>query len=217
MQSYLKMAASRRRSLEAPEEHPNKHQIKTEQMRRKLLKSARKIFVENGFEAARLEDIARDAGHTRGAFYAHFASKADLFLALLEQQITLHLSELRVSLNTEPDMTAKLRAFREFYVNRLADPTWSILMLEFKLFAVRHKKIRSRLADAHRKLREGFDLQDLACLMAGKDPDSASSRRTILECLLQSLALQLAYDSTTVSKEEASRALADIFDFVVQV
>ena len=63
---------------------PNKHQIRTEQTTGKLLRSAMKIFVRDGFKAARLEEIAKDAGYTRGAFYAHFESKEDLFLALLE-------------------------------------------------------------------------------------------------------------------------------------
>src|SRR3954470_10444855 len=68
----------------------NKHQQKTEETRGRLLKSARKVFSRDGFEAARLEDIAKDAGYTRGAFYAHYDSKEDLFFALLEQQAYEH-------------------------------------------------------------------------------------------------------------------------------
>src|SRR5947209_3933413 len=83
------------RKVEREEDAPNKHQLKTDQMRRKLLRSARKIFARDGFEAARLEDIAADAGHTRGAFYAHFESKEQLFFALLEQQIFERLNNLQ--------------------------------------------------------------------------------------------------------------------------
>src|SRR5437764_12953955 len=68
----------------------NKHQQKTEETRHKLLKSAQKVFARVGFEAASIQDIAKDAGHTRGAFYAHFGCKEDLFFALLEHEAYLH-------------------------------------------------------------------------------------------------------------------------------
>jgi AcrR family transcriptional regulator len=55
----------------------NKHQQKTEETRRKLLAAALRIFARDGFERSRLEDIAAEAGYTRGAFYANFATKED--------------------------------------------------------------------------------------------------------------------------------------------
>jgi AcrR family transcriptional regulator len=47
------------------------------------LLAAEQTFARDGYEAARLEDIAARAGYTRGAFYANFASKEDIFFALL--------------------------------------------------------------------------------------------------------------------------------------
>jgi AcrR family transcriptional regulator len=64
----------------------NKHQQKTEATRRKLLEAALQVFSRDGFEAARIEDIAAESGYTRGAFYANFDTKEDLFFALLEEQ-----------------------------------------------------------------------------------------------------------------------------------
>src|ERR1700685_2560945 len=58
---------------------------RAEATRRKLLAAAETIFARDGFEAARLEDIAAEAGYTRGAFYANFESKEDIFFALLER------------------------------------------------------------------------------------------------------------------------------------
>ena len=74
---------------------PNKHQQRTEQTRRKLLEAGLRVFVRDGFEAARIEDIAAASGHTRGAFYANFETKEDLFLALLEQQAVKRVTELQ--------------------------------------------------------------------------------------------------------------------------
>lgn len=53
--------------------------------RQDLLNASLSILSRQGFEATRLEDIAEAAGVTRGAIYHHFGSKAELFLALIEE------------------------------------------------------------------------------------------------------------------------------------
>ncbi len=50
--------------------------------RRALLDAALEVFSQKGFDAARLEDVAKAAGVTRGAIYHHFGGKAELFNAL---------------------------------------------------------------------------------------------------------------------------------------
>ena len=53
--------------------------------RETLLKTALSVFSANGYSATTLEDIAREAGLTRGAIYWHFGSKAELYNTLLQQ------------------------------------------------------------------------------------------------------------------------------------
>lgn len=50
-----------------------------------ILQAAETLFLEKGVTNSSLEHIARQAGVTRGAVYWHFANKADLFNALLNQ------------------------------------------------------------------------------------------------------------------------------------
>ena len=52
-----------------------------------LLAAARRVFLERGYYAATLDQIADEAGFSKGAVYSRFASKADMFLALLEDRI----------------------------------------------------------------------------------------------------------------------------------
>src|SRR5271169_1412570 len=103
-----------------------KHQQRTEATRRALLEAAHKIFARDGFEASRIEDIAGATGHTRGAFYAHFNSKEDLFFALFEQQAGDRLRDLRSSLERCADSESRLRALRRFYVARASDRQWAM-------------------------------------------------------------------------------------------
>ena len=55
-----------------------------EQTRTVLLDAAEKIFATRGY-AGSLEDIAEAAGYTRGAIYAQFGGKDELFLAVIER------------------------------------------------------------------------------------------------------------------------------------
>lgn len=49
-----------------------------------LLRAAEEVFAENGLDAAKVEDIARRAGLSKGSFYLHFASKEEAFQQVVE-------------------------------------------------------------------------------------------------------------------------------------
>ena len=59
-------------------------QQRSEETRTKIISSAIKLFSIRGFNAASVDDICADAGISKGAFYHHFKSKQELFLALLD-------------------------------------------------------------------------------------------------------------------------------------
>ena len=56
--------------------------------RRDLLRAASRLFLRDGFVATSLANIADEAGVTKGAVYSNFASKEDLFLALLQEPVS---------------------------------------------------------------------------------------------------------------------------------
>ena len=57
-----------------------------EATRNALLDAAERVFYDKGVSRASLDDIAREAGTTRGAIYWHFKDKADLFNAMMERR-----------------------------------------------------------------------------------------------------------------------------------
>ncbi|HLJ50277.1 MAG TPA: TetR family transcriptional regulator [Bryobacteraceae bacterium] len=185
----------------------NKHQQRTEATRRALIDSARRIFARDGFEACRIEDIAAATGHTRGAFYAHFQTKEDLFFALLEQEANGRADQIRAALACCETVDDQLAAVRSFYVKRFADRRWAVLMLEFKLFALRHPKLRPRLAATHRRIRASLklDIQQMC----------EEHRKAALESILAALTLEQAYDPRRLSKEQAAHLLGLLFDVLV--
>lgn len=60
-------------------------QQRSEETRSKIIASAVRLFSARGYNAASVDDICADAGISKGAFYHHFKSKQELFLALLDQ------------------------------------------------------------------------------------------------------------------------------------
>ncbi|MGA8025585.1 MAG: TetR family transcriptional regulator [Bryobacteraceae bacterium] len=197
----------------------NKHQQRTEETRRKLLKSARRIFARDGFEAARIEDIAADARHTRGAFYANFKNKADLLFALVDQQAREHIRNIRELMESCSDPEQRLEALREYYVARIADRQWVMLMLEFKLFALRHGRLRAKLAEAHRRIRASVKIDLLGDLLPARldrRPESNELRRTALEAALHGLVLEHVYDPKRISDDQVVAILRRIFDMLME-
>src|SRR5581483_3847530 len=188
----------------------NKHQQKSEATRRKLLTSARHIFSRDGFEAARIEDIAAHAGHTRGAFYSNCETKESLFLALLEQQVYDHINLLTERLQRCKSDLQKIAALRAYYLERASDRQWSMLMLEFKLFAVRHPRVRAKLARAHRQIRASAKLQIDNLLNYSVKKGSEDAVRLSLEAALNGLVLQQAYDPEIFPEDQLVSILGHI-------
>lgn len=62
--------------------------------RERILQSAARVFGCKGFQRATLDEVAADAGMTKGAIYWHFKSKNDLFFALLDHRFQEHTGPL---------------------------------------------------------------------------------------------------------------------------
>lgn len=60
-----------------------------------IIAAALEVFVEKGFSAARLEDIAARAGVSKGAVYLYFATKEEIFRAVVEQGFAPNLQTIR--------------------------------------------------------------------------------------------------------------------------
>src|SRR5947209_18295805 len=53
-----------------------------------LLEAAARVYARRGFEGATLDEVAEEAGFTKGAVYDHFGSKENLLVALLDEHLT---------------------------------------------------------------------------------------------------------------------------------
>ncbi len=192
----------------------SRHQEKTDVTRARFLQSAEKIFARDGFDAAKLEEIAAEAGYTRGAFYANFESKEDLFLALLEREISSRIANLRKHIARYENPSDKLNALRDFWLDMCLDRRWSLLALEFKLFAVRHPEVKTRLVAMHRRLvSSGVELmQEITDALGRKLPVSARAVGIAFFVLSSGLTMEHMLDRTVMSEETVRTLLLTFFD-----
>ena len=107
-------------------------------------------------------------------------------------------------------MEHRWAALRDYYVKCITDREWALLMLEFKLFAVRHPKLRPKLAALHRRIRSVIDAQVsrelLGVAKADQEPKSAA-----LEGIMAGLFLEHTYDPERLSERQAEEFLGVIF------
>jgi AcrR family transcriptional regulator len=116
----------------------------------RLLDAAAGIFAARGFHGASVEDVAAEAGLTKGAVYSNFDSKEALFLALLDREVA-QLHDVLAALLALP---AEQRAAA--LDDRLADVhvlqrDWVLLELEFLLYAARNPAARDAFAARRRE------------------------------------------------------------------
>ena len=120
-----------------------RRQARVDRTRGDLLAAAARVFAAQGYEGAAVGDIASAAGYTKGAVYANFGSKSDLFVALAREQV---LCTARPG--ARGDAGAQAEPLVEQLVAGMAaapDGPEVLLTLEVLAYAVRHPEARDVL------------------------------------------------------------------------
>ena len=96
---------------------------KSSDKRRLILDAAELIFARHGFFAAKVSDVAKEAGVADGTIYLYFKNKDDLLISLFERRMQQLNGGLKAAIAGKPPREA-LRAFVRTYMQILqAEPT----------------------------------------------------------------------------------------------
>lgn len=88
----------------------NRRQAAKVRTRQKVLDAARTLFAERGYEPATIRDIAKGAGMSTGAVFANFQDKAELFEAVLSEDMAGLAETLKAAAAAESSLRARLLA-----------------------------------------------------------------------------------------------------------
>ena len=84
-------------------------QRRAEERPGEICAAALDVFAEKGFAAARLDEIARRAGVSKGTLYLYFKDKEELFRAVVRSAVTPNIDIIRESLGSAVPATSMSR------------------------------------------------------------------------------------------------------------
>ncbi|HSP53971.1 MAG TPA: TetR/AcrR family transcriptional regulator, partial [Dehalococcoidia bacterium] len=98
------------------------------------------------------DEIVRDAGFSKGAFYVHFESKEDLFWAMLEGRIDYLQDAMRGAMDTTQSVADNQRRILEaIFALDKQDKHWPALFVEFVAHAARNERVREKLNEMYQR------------------------------------------------------------------
>jgi AcrR family transcriptional regulator len=183
--------------------------------REELLTAALRVFARRGYRDARVDEVAAEAGYSKGAVYWHFSGKEQLLMALLDERIDAPIRDridLLASAPAERDMS--LEATQEF-ARQLSEARETLLLArEYWSLAIRDAELRPRYVKRQTELRDA-----LAAALASRArhlgaPDLTMPAQDVAR-IVMSIMAGLAFDELiepgSVRPELLGEALAVVY------
>jgi AcrR family transcriptional regulator len=197
-----------------------KHESKTKETRELLLRAAEQIFVRDGYERAELGEIARLAGRTKGAIYAQFKNKEDVFIALVQDHALRRRAIMRIFMQHSSTVEGNIDAFRKYFLNFATDDTWGFLLLEFRLYSVRNPGSKELLRKVYENILPENEEETYSSLLGPASKDKQAISRTLAVhtgfSMLTALQLECKFDPDTVDSNAVRNLASRLFDMLFQ-
>lgn len=178
--------------MSGPDRQNPKGADRAEQQRHRILDAAEKCFIEHGFHAASMANIAEAAKMSPGLIYRYFENKDSIILTIIERQLQERQADI-ATLQTDRDLCGRICKLLNSWNKCEADVMNPALFLEMSAEASRNPEIARALGNADQLCRSDFSawLKRLA-LGAGHDStDRDIQRRALaLQCLVEGLAIR---------------------------
>jgi AcrR family transcriptional regulator len=173
-----------------------------EQRREQVMSVARGVFMERGYHAAGMDEIADAAGVSKPVLYQHFPSKLELYLALLDGGIDELLNSADTALASTSDNKERVRATMRAYFSFVADRN-SAFRLVFESDVMNESAVRERVDRVHEAIAS--KIADVISTDTGLSNDQAMLLGSGLQGLAQVAATRwLTADQADMPMEEAA-------------
>lgn len=122
------------------------------QTRDRLIDTAQRLFLAEGYNVTSLEKVAAEAGYSKGAVYSNFATKYELGLEVLDRVRSERANSLVTAITSATGLPDKLVAFDRWAEQTLGDEGWTVLEVEFATSSRHIQGIREQLATRRQSL-----------------------------------------------------------------
>jgi AcrR family transcriptional regulator len=122
--------------------------------RARLVAAAATVFARLGFAGASLEDIAEEAGLTKGAVYSNFESKDDLIKAVLHDRLDEPARAIPALVSDERSIEERAARAAQLFLRQMEqDREAALLDVEFSMYLARNPEMVPRFSEGARELR----------------------------------------------------------------
>jgi AcrR family transcriptional regulator len=183
--------------------------------RSQLIDAAATVFARRGFVAASLDEVAEEAGLTKGAVYSNFDSKEDLFEAVLDERFDKPLQqEVEAIENIEGTQQQRAMAGARMFIDAVQqERELFLLSLERRIYIARHPELAPSLVPRYRE-QIGRVAEMIATQSRKWDlplPLPAAQMAIAVEALSQGIELQRLADPDGVPDDLLGRLYALLF------
>jgi AcrR family transcriptional regulator len=178
--------------------------------REHLIQAARAVFAREGFESARIEQIAAEAGKTRGAFYDNFRDKEDVFFAIYEEDISTDQEKMVEQMSMAADLDQRIAVLARHLDELLRDRQRLLLNLEFKMYVIRHPRKRKRLSRLYGEMCLRCSMTKINSLfpeIVGAPIEKRQTLTTEVGAVMDGLALNSLFNPEGLSESQRKRYL----------
>lgn len=119
-----------------------------------LVEAAGDVFARKGVGGASMEEIAAEAGFSRGAIYSNFGSKEELLLAVIDRFVDRQLGDFAEGVVVDSEDLVGVAVSAGGVFKRTLSLELMPLELELRLNALRNPEVRQRLVEADRRTGE---------------------------------------------------------------
>ncbi len=161
-----------------------------------------------GWRDMTVDDVCDEAGLSKGAFYAHFASKRALMEALIEDDAAAVQAMTEALERRHPQGTERLRRLTRWMLERAGDPLRTQVLADLWAVALTDPEIRARLSAAVERNRRVLRRWVEEAMASGEVADlPANALASILLALNDGLMLHRALDETGFQWANVGRAM----------
>jgi AcrR family transcriptional regulator len=185
----------------------------SEERKKEILDAAENVFVDRGLHNARIDDIAEEAGLSKGALYWYFKSKDDIILAILDRLFEREFANLKQLHTLDVSATERLSIFVDSILKEIR--RWMRLLpiaYEFLGLVFRQKIVKQAFRTYFRTYTDMLTILIQQGIDSGEfhSPDARDAAISI-GAIIEGTMLLWVYDPEAVEVEKHIRSGMEIF------
>jgi AcrR family transcriptional regulator len=179
-----------------------------------LVDAAERRFIDGGFHATTVDQVAADAGYTKGAVYSNFASKEELFFAVYERRATQAVTSVQALIDEHGPEHGLRRLAGDTSSRRGRDDGWLAVFFEFWAHVLRHPELRERFAAVRRRSRAPLEraLEQVAAERGAPVPFDVTEATIAMNAAQLGIALERLTDPERVGADLGERVARIAFE-----